>query len=159
MNKYLVALSVGGIMEQPEITYQDYQIIEANNKDEAEKRYNQINNCSFFYGSCMVEMVNGEINVLNKNVSYKAAEMLNDADKISTPTKPTPNINVVLAAGQLSDEILTEAFHILFGRNWKKYWSERDKAREMRSIIKGDTQPCCSFENWVAVIKYLLPHC
>ena len=69
------------------------------------------------------------------------------------------NAKPVLAAVHLSDEILMEAFHILFGRNWKKSWTERDKAREMRSIIKGDTQPCCPFENWVAVIKYLLSHC
>jgi hypothetical protein len=69
------------------------------------------------------------------------------------------SINAVLAAVHLSDEILMEAFNILFGRNWKKSWTERDKAREMRSIIKGDTQPCCQFENWVAVIRYLLPYC
>jgi len=78
---------------------------------------------------------------------------------VETTTSSPNSTNAVLAAVNLSDEILMEAFHVLFGRNWKKSWTERDKAREMRSIIKGDTQPCCPFENWVAVIKYLLPHC
>jgi hypothetical protein len=78
---------------------------------------------------------------------------------VETTTSSPNSTNAVLAAVHCSDEILTEAFHILFGRNWKKYWSERDKAREMRSIIEGNTQPCVPFQNWVAVIKYLLPHC
>lgn len=50
MAKYLVALAVGGLMECPEITYQDYQEIEADSAEEARKIYNKKNNCDFFYG-------------------------------------------------------------------------------------------------------------
>ena len=37
-------------MEDPEIHYEDYQIIDANSADEARKKYNEINKCSYFYG-------------------------------------------------------------------------------------------------------------
>lgn len=50
MPKYLVALAVGGLMECPEITYQDYQEIEAVNEKQACEIYNKKNNCEFFYG-------------------------------------------------------------------------------------------------------------
>lgn len=49
--RYLVALQVGGIMEHPEYTYQDYQIIEAKSRREAEDIYNKKNNCNYYYGS------------------------------------------------------------------------------------------------------------
>lgn len=77
MNKYLVALSVGGLMEMPEITYQDFDIIEANSQDEAREKYNKIHDCSYFYGTCLAEKVDGVINVLNKKVSYEQVERLN----------------------------------------------------------------------------------
>lgn len=51
MPKYLVALAVGGLMECPEITYQDYQEIEADNEEDACKIYNEKNNCDYFYGA------------------------------------------------------------------------------------------------------------
>ena len=50
-HSYLVALCCGGVMEDPEIHYEDYQIIYANSEDEASKKYNEINKCSYFYGS------------------------------------------------------------------------------------------------------------
>lgn len=77
MNKYLVALSVGGLMEMPEITYQDFNIIEADSQDEAREKYNKKHNCSYFYGTCLAEKVDGKVNVLNKRVSYKQVERLN----------------------------------------------------------------------------------
>ena len=58
----------------------------------------------------------------------------------------------------LDDKQLTEAFHILFDKDWKKYWTERDKAAEMRSIFNGGTQPCRPFENWVKLMEYLASH-
>ena len=78
MNKYLVALSVGGLMEMPEITYQDFDIIEANSRDEAREKYNKKHNCSYFYGTCLAEKVDGKITVLNKKVSHEQVEKLND---------------------------------------------------------------------------------
>jgi len=76
MNKYLVALRVGGLMGMPEITYQDFDIIEANSRDEAQEKYNKIHNCSYFYGACLAEKVDGKITVLNKKVSYEQIEEL-----------------------------------------------------------------------------------
>ena len=77
MNKYLVALSVGGLMEMPEITHQDFDIIEADSRDEALEKYNKIHDCSYFYGTCLAEKVDGKITVLNKKVSYEQVERLN----------------------------------------------------------------------------------
>lgn len=76
MNKYLVALSVGGLMEMPEITYEDFDIIEAETQEEARAKYNRKNKCSYFYGTCLAEKVNGKINVLKNNVSYEQIEIL-----------------------------------------------------------------------------------
>lgn len=56
MPKYLVALAVGGLMECPEITYQDYQEIEADTAEEACKIYNEKNKCDFFYGEVLHEI-------------------------------------------------------------------------------------------------------
>ena len=50
-HSYVVALCCGGLMEDPEIHYEDYQIIYADSTDEAWKKYNEINKCSYYYGS------------------------------------------------------------------------------------------------------------
>jgi len=63
MKKYLVALQTGGLMESPNIEYSDYQEIEANSPLEAEKEYNRINKCSYFYGKCMGEVKDGCVNI------------------------------------------------------------------------------------------------
>jgi hypothetical protein len=44
---------------------------------------------------------------------------------IETTTSSQNSTNAVLTAAHLSDEILTEAFHILFGRSWKKIKQEK----------------------------------
>ena len=72
-----MALSVGGLMEMPEITYQDFDIIEAETQDEAREKYNKKHDCSYFYGTCLAEKVDGKIKVLNKKVSYEEVERLN----------------------------------------------------------------------------------
>lgn len=60
--KYVVALLTGGVMEQPNFAYEDYQIIEATNEKEAEDIYNQVNECEYYYGHCVgtVVEINGE---------------------------------------------------------------------------------------------------
>jgi hypothetical protein len=55
MKKYLVALQIGGLMEDPEIRHIDHQLIEANSPSEAEATYNKVNKCSYFYGHCLRE--------------------------------------------------------------------------------------------------------
>ena len=77
MNRYLIATSVGGLMEMPNITYEDFDVIEANTRDEALEKYNKKYNCSYFYGTCLAEIVGGIINVLNKNATYEQVELLN----------------------------------------------------------------------------------
>ena len=47
---YLVALCCGGLMEDPEFHYHNYQVIKADSEDEARQKYNEINKCSYFYG-------------------------------------------------------------------------------------------------------------
>lgn len=54
-NKYLVATWVGGVMENPEITYEKFQVIEANDPKEACEIYNQRNNCVYYYGTTLCE--------------------------------------------------------------------------------------------------------
>ena len=70
-----------------------------------------------------------------------------------------PIANVLLGEVHLlTDKQLTDAFHILFDKDWKKYWTERDKAAEMRSIFNGGTQPCRPFSNWVKLMEFLASH-
>lgn len=54
--KYLVAMLCGGTMENPEVYYRDYQIISADNDEEARNKYNELNNCSYFYGDVVVRL-------------------------------------------------------------------------------------------------------
>lgn len=49
-NAYVVACACGGVMEDPDIHYEDYQLIRAENEAEAENKYNIINNCNYYYG-------------------------------------------------------------------------------------------------------------
>lgn len=53
MKKYLVALEKGGILKDPEITYCNYQLIEAMTEEEAEEKYDRINKCSYYSGRCL----------------------------------------------------------------------------------------------------------
>ena len=47
---YIVAVLCGGVMEDPEFHYEYYQLIRADSADEARRKYNEINKCSYFYG-------------------------------------------------------------------------------------------------------------
>lgn len=63
MKKYLVGLAVGGLMEQPEITYHDKQVIKAVSSEEAVKIYNRKNKCDFYYGHCLGEIEGDTVKV------------------------------------------------------------------------------------------------
>lgn len=71
MNKYLIVLATGGTMEAKQMVYSDYQIITANTRKEALAKYNEMNNCDYFYGTCMVEKVMGNMLVVNHAVTYR----------------------------------------------------------------------------------------
>lgn len=53
---YVVAMACGGVMEDPDIHYENHQIIRASSRREAEERYNRINACSYYYGSVLMEI-------------------------------------------------------------------------------------------------------
>lgn len=54
-NAYLVALLCGGVMEDPDLHYEDYQIIRADSGKEAVEKYNKLNQCSYYYGELVAE--------------------------------------------------------------------------------------------------------
>lgn len=47
---YIVAMRCGGVMEDPDIHYEDRQVITAMSEKEAEDKYNKKNKCSYYYG-------------------------------------------------------------------------------------------------------------
>lgn len=55
-NTYLVALLCGGVMEDPDFHYEDYQIIHADSTKEAKEKYDKINKCSYYYGEVIQQM-------------------------------------------------------------------------------------------------------
>lgn len=55
-HEYVVALVVGGLMENPNFEYEDYQIIRADDEEEAVKKYNELNNCFYFYGKVIKQL-------------------------------------------------------------------------------------------------------
>lgn len=61
----------------------------------------------------------------------------------------------IYKARALDDEILSKAFRILFGDDFKRFFRDDYKASEMRSILSGGTMPCVSFENWLNCISFL----
>lgn len=54
--KYIVALQTGGLMEDPEIRYEDVEVIEAESEEKAKTIYNIKHNCEFFYGHVLGEI-------------------------------------------------------------------------------------------------------
>ncbi len=71
---------------------------------------------------------------------------------------PRPNAFDLKKAVALSDHKLSEAYRILMGAHWKMDWNEASKAREMRSILDGGTQPCVTFDRWVETVNFILEH-
>lgn len=61
MKKWLVALQTGGLMEDPTIRYENFQIIQAETAEEAEKKYNEVNEYTYFYGHCFGQIENGKL--------------------------------------------------------------------------------------------------
>ncbi len=52
-HRYEVAMCCGGVMENPDIHYENHQIIKAKSKREAKEKYDKINNCSYYYGEVL----------------------------------------------------------------------------------------------------------
>lgn len=49
----MVAQECGGLMEHPQIWYEDFQFIWADSAEEAEKKYDQINHCDYYHGAVL----------------------------------------------------------------------------------------------------------
>ena len=60
MSEYIVALEAGGTMEMPRFEYSKAQIIEADSPSDAVEIYNRNNNCSYFYGTVIGSVIDGE---------------------------------------------------------------------------------------------------
>lgn len=71
MNKYLVALETGGILEDPDLKYFEYDIINAKNNKDALKTYNKTHNCKFYYGCIMATKINNNVEVNNKRITWE----------------------------------------------------------------------------------------
>ena len=56
MSPYLVARAVGGIMEMPYFSYENYEVIIAPCPEIAVQIYNDKYHCEFFYGTCIGEV-------------------------------------------------------------------------------------------------------
>lgn len=56
MNKYVIALAIGGVMEHPHFEYQDYRLIEASSKEEAIRKYKEETGCEYWTPTCMADM-------------------------------------------------------------------------------------------------------
>ncbi len=75
MKEFIVALAVGGVPEKPDFTYSEFQIIEANTKEDAVKIYNNKNNCSYWYGECLGLREEVDINNYSRKKSIKEKPM------------------------------------------------------------------------------------
>lgn len=53
LHRFKVGLCCGGIMEDPDIHYENIQIIEAATPEEAKKHYDEVNNCNYYYGEVL----------------------------------------------------------------------------------------------------------
>lgn len=77
MKKYIVGLSTGGLMESPQIIYERFQVIEAETPKEAKDKYNEINNCDYFYGRTICEYTERTSNLLkSRSMSHETLELL-----------------------------------------------------------------------------------
>ena len=65
-NEYGIALLCGGIMEDPYFHHENYQIIRADSEEEAKKKYNDLNNCVFYYADVVTRLSNIDNDELEK---------------------------------------------------------------------------------------------
>ena len=72
--EYLVEERAGGLMEMPDWIFYNFNIIDANNEQEARDIYNKRHNCNFFYGSVVGYIQNGNFTLTNNDVSLNVAK-------------------------------------------------------------------------------------
>lgn len=80
INKYIVALATGGLMESPKVYYENFQIIEAENKDEAKEIYDKKNNCNYFWGKVICKY--DETNNVHKSLIKQSSVSCDFVDSL-----------------------------------------------------------------------------
>lgn len=60
-NRFLVARGVGGFMENPQIVYQDYEVIYADTKKQAEREYNNLDPDAMFKGIAVAGVIDEQL--------------------------------------------------------------------------------------------------
>lgn len=83
--KYIVALQTGGLMEDPEIRYEDVEVIEAESEEKAKMIYNIKHNCEFFYGHVLGRIGDGIIYLYSDNGFNISSSYAKDLRKMLSP--------------------------------------------------------------------------
>jgi hypothetical protein len=60
-NRFLVARGIGGFMENPQIVYQDYRVIYAETKKQAEREYNTLDPNDMFKGTAVAGVIEEQL--------------------------------------------------------------------------------------------------
>lgn len=55
-HSWVVAQACGGVQEHPEVEYRNPQLILADDESEACMKYDQLNNCSYYYGAIIAQV-------------------------------------------------------------------------------------------------------
>lgn len=77
MKKYIVGLNTGGLMESPQIIYERFQVIEAETPKGAKDKYDEINNCDYFWGRTICEYTDRTSHLLkSRSITDETLDLL-----------------------------------------------------------------------------------
>lgn len=123
MKKYIVALESGGLQEDPNLKYSEYEIIEANDANEAQKKYNTMKKCNFFEGMTIGEVIDNIVilcpwckkMVISENIDAKLYAKI-DEDYSSSENYQSwfTDLNVIYDNDSKTQEMLEDGY-ILVG--------------------------------------------
>lgn len=68
-NRFLIAASKGADVGEPKFPYCNFQLVQAETQQQAIIQYNAKYNCDYFYGTCMAQIVDGKVTILNENIT------------------------------------------------------------------------------------------
>jgi len=100
MNRYLVGLQVGGLMEDPGLRVEDKEIIEEESAEDAKAAYDRKHKCKFYYALTLAGIEGGEERVYHPEfVTY------GDMDKLRKPPEPPKPTKEQIALKQAQELI------------------------------------------------------
>lgn len=74
---FLIGTLYGGLMEHPDYKFiRPYMIIEANTPAKSVDTYNGKTNATYFYGSIIAEIVDGNLKDISKYITKEEAEQI-----------------------------------------------------------------------------------